>query len=73
MDLLGRDADVLQPEGNLGLDAREDDLILRILEGDRNGAREIAGLGAPRVAAGDLDAPRERAAVKVRDEAGECS
>jgi hypothetical protein len=66
-----RGADVFQPEGDLGPDTGEDDLILGILEdaGDRSG--ELGGPGTPRVDPTDLDASGENAAVEVRDEPGE--
>ena len=71
MDLVGRGADVLQPESDLGLDAGKDDLVLRILEGDRDGARKVARLRAAGVTADDLHSPGEETAVEVRHEPGE--
>jgi hypothetical protein len=71
LDPCGRRADVLQSEGDLGLDTREDDLILRILEDARDGSGKLGRPGAPRVHPGDLDAPGENASVEVRDEPGE--
>src|SRR5215210_1312424 len=71
VDLVRRHAHVLEPEGDLVLDAREDDLVLRILEHGRDGSRELARAGAPRVHAVDLDPPCELPTVKVGDEPGQ--
>ena len=71
LDLPRRRARILDAEGHLGQDAAEDDLVLRILEEGGDGAGELGRSGPPRVAAADLDAASETAAVKVRHEAGE--
>ena len=55
------------------VDSPEDDLILRILEDRCDGSRELRRTRAARVAAGDLDAAFEAAAVEPRDEPGECA
>ena len=70
-DLVRPGADVLEPERDLRLDLPEDDLILRILEDRRDGARERRRMRAARVAAGDLDAAAEGAAVEPRHEPAE--
>ncbi len=70
-DRLGRGADVLEPERDLGGDAPEDDLVLRILEDRRDRSGELGRPRAARVAAGDLDAALEAAAVEPRHEPGE--
>ena len=70
-DRLRRHADVLEPEGDLRLDLREDDLILRILEDGRDRARELRRMRVARVAAGDLDAAAEVPAVEPRHEPAE--
>ena len=70
-DRLRRGADVLEPEGDLRLDLREDDLILGILEDGRDRARELRRMRAARVAAGDLDAAAEVPAVEPRHEPAE--
>src|SRR4029453_13334691 len=69
--LVGRRADILEPEGDLVLDAAEDDLVLGILEEGGELACEIRRPKAPRVLAGDHDPALEAAAVEVRDEARE--
>ena len=67
-DLLCRGPDVLEPEGDLADDAREDDLFLRVLEDAGHRPGELGRAHGPRVEAGDLDAPFEAPAVKVRNE-----
>ena len=67
-DLARRRADVLEPEGDLVLDAAEDDLVLGILEEGGDVAGEIGRPEAPGVLARDHDAALEPAAVEVRDE-----
>jgi hypothetical protein len=71
LDLDGRSADILEPESDLVQDAREDHLVLRILEERRDGSSERRRAVASRVEAGDLDPARERAAVEMRHERGE--
>jgi hypothetical protein len=71
LDLGGRSADILEPERDLVQDAREDDLVLRILKERRDGSGERRRAVASRVEAGDLDPARERAAVEMRHERGE--
>src|SRR5947209_16129942 len=66
-----RGADVLQTEGDLGLDPAQDDLVLRILEDRGDGARELGGPQPPGVEPADVDTAREPPTVEVRDEAGE--
>ena len=53
------------------LDAREDDLVLGILEEGRNRPREIGGARPPRVEPGHLDPACEPPAVEVRNEPGQ--
>ncbi len=67
-DLGRRRPDVLEPERDLVSDEGHHDLILRILEDGRHGARELGGAGAARVEARDLDPAREAAAVEVGNE-----
>jgi hypothetical protein len=71
LDLPRRRARILDAEGHLGQDGTEDDLVLRILEEGGDGAGELGRSGPPGVAAADLDAASETAAVEVRHEAGE--
>jgi hypothetical protein len=68
-DLVRRDAEVLEPEGDLVLDMAEDDLVLRVLEERRHGAGQLRRAGRARVGPADLDATGEAAAVEVRHEA----
>ena len=72
-DLFRARADVLEPEGDFAKHARQHDLLLRILKDARDGPGELGRAHDSRVAAVDLDASFEAPAVKVRDEAGECS
>ena len=67
-DLGGRDAEVLEPEGDLVRDDRHHDLVLRILEDrcDRSGER--GGPCLTGIEPGDDDAAGEAAAVEVRHE-----
>ena len=53
-DLTRRRADVLEAERDLRLDAAEHDLVLGILEDGRDGAGQLGGPRAARVAARDL-------------------
>jgi hypothetical protein len=70
-DLRRRGSDVLEPEGNLRLDPREDDLILWILEERCHRPGKLRRPGPPRVVSCDLDLARELAAVEVRHQAGQ--
>jgi len=72
-DLLGGDAEVLEPERHLVLHPGHDDLVLRILEDRGHGACKIGGAVRPRVEPGDDDAAGERSPVEVRDETRECA
>ena len=65
-DRVCRGACVLEPEGDLSVDALADELLLGILEhvGDRT--RKLRRPVTPRIGAAELDAARERAAVEVR-------
>ena len=67
-DLDRRSADVLDAEGDLVLDAAEDDLVLRILEDGGDDAGEVGRPRPARVLSADLDASLEPAAVEMRDE-----
>ena len=68
LDLGRRSPDVLEPERDLRLDAREHHLVLRVLEQRPDGSRELGGANAASVEPGHLDPAGERAAVEVRDE-----
>src|SRR6266511_2179562 len=69
---LGRtDADVLEPERHLELDARQHDLVIRLLEEGHDDSRGRRGTNAGRVEARDLDGAREAPAVEVGHEPGE--
>ena len=70
-DLARRRADVLEAERDLRLDSAEHDLVLGILEDGRDGAGQLGGPRAARVAAGDLHPALERSTVEPRDEPGE--
>ena len=70
-DRLRRRADVLERERDLGVDAPEDDLVLRVLEDRCDGSCELCRTRAARVAARHLDAALEAAAVEPRNEPGE--
>jgi len=70
-DLRGRGAEVLEPERDVVAHERHEDLILRILEDRRDGAREVGRARMSRVQPPDLDAAGEAPAVKVRHEAGQ--
>ena len=70
-DLRRRDAEVLEPEGDLVRDDRHHDLVLGILEDRRDGAGELGRARATGVEPGDDDPALEAAAVEVRDEPGE--
>ena len=65
------DSEVLEPERHLGENARQDDLILGILENGCDRADEIRRTAGPRIASGDPNATAEPPAVKVRDESRE--
>ncbi len=65
-----RRAAVLEREGELGAHGPEHDLGLGVLEQRPGDRAEVAGPVLARVEAADHDAPGERAAVEVRDEAG---
>ena len=67
-DLGGRDAEVLEPEGDLVRDDRHHDLVLRILEDRRDGPGKRGRPRRTRVEAGDDDSAGEAAAVEVRHE-----
>jgi hypothetical protein len=69
-DQLRHGAEVLEPERDFGLDPREHDLVLRVLEERRHAAGEVGRPGTPCVVAVDLDAACEAAPVEVRHEAG---
>jgi len=70
-DLRRRRAEVLEPERDLVVHAREDDLVLRVLEERRHRAGEVRRVHAARVQPGDLDRAGEAAAVEVRHEPGQ--
>ena len=70
-DRLRRRADVFERKRNLGVDAPEDDLVLRVLEDRRDGSGELGGTRTARIAARHLNAPFEAAAVEPRHEPGE--
>ena len=65
LDLRRRHADVLEPELHLRLDAREDNLVLGVLEEGSDRARELGGTHTARIQAHHLDATRETPAVEV--------
>jgi hypothetical protein len=70
-DLVRGRAQVLEAEGDLVLDARHDDLVLRILEDRRHRASQLCGPRSSRVEAADLDRAGEAPAVEVRHEPGQ--
>ena len=67
-DLARRRAEVLEAEGDLVLDARHDDLVLRILEERGHGAGEIGWPVRAGVQPRHGHRAREAAAVEVRNE-----
>jgi hypothetical protein len=70
-DLGRRGAHVLEPEGDLGAHAREDHLVLGILEEACDGPGKIGRTSPARVEARDLDTAGEASSVEVRHESGE--
>ena len=70
-DLLARRAEVLEPEGDLGLDARHHHLVLGVLEDGRHRPGQVGRVRAPGVVPADDDASRKAAAVEVRHQPGE--
>ena len=70
-DLGRRRGDVLEPECDLRLDAREDDLVLRILEEGPDRPGKLSRPHLPRVQPRNLHPARELSAVEVRHEPGE--
>jgi hypothetical protein len=67
-DLRGRNAEVLQPEGDLVGDDAHHDLVLRVLEDGGDRPRELGGARPPRVGAPHGHPAGEAAAVEVRHE-----
>jgi hypothetical protein len=70
-DLGRRRAGVLEPEGDLVLDASHHDLILRVLEDGRDRPRELGGSSVTRIASADDDCAPEAPTVEVRNEPSE--
>ena len=70
-DFRRRDAEVLEPEGDLVGDDGHHDLVLGILKDRRDRAGELGRACAAGVEPGDDDLTLEAAAVEVRDEPGE--
>jgi len=72
-DVLRSGPDILEPERDLREHAREDDLLLGVLEDAGHRPGELGRPHCSRVEAGNLDAPFEAAAVKVRHEPRKCA
>src|SRR4051812_10884896 len=69
-DLSRRGAEIFQPECHFANHARQDDLLLRILEDACDRARELGGTRRSCVEPGDLHTSLEAAAVEMRYEPG---